>query len=136
MGFEPCERQDEIQKAAYLSHSGRDEHRGHTARGCAARFLYMVFQQALEDGLIQRNPLHSKSVRITGRGSKPTEPYSVAQMRFLAQHIGLIENPSDRAYMALQALHPLRLEEVLGLKWMDIDALGQVINVRRAVTHP
>ncbi len=38
--------------------------------------------------------------------------------------------------MALQALHPLRLEEVLGLKWMDIDALGQVINVRRAVTHP
>lgn len=48
----------------------------------------------------------------------------------------MIERPSDRAYMALQALHPLRLEEVLGLKWMDIDTLGQVINVRRAVTHP
>lgn len=98
--------------------------------------LNMVFQQALEDGLIQRNPLLSKSIRITGRGSKPTEPYSVAQMRFLVQHIGVIEMPSDRAYMALQALHPLRLEEVLGLKWMDIDTLGQVINVRRAVTHP
>lgn len=98
--------------------------------------LNMVFQQALEDGLIQRNPLLSKSIRITGRGCKPTEPYSVAQMRFLVQHIGMIERPSDRAYMALQALHPLRLEEVLGLKWMDIDTLGQVINVRRAVTHP
>ena len=47
--------------------------------------LNMVFQQALEDGLIQRNPLLSKSIRITGRGCKPTEPYSVAQMRFLVQ---------------------------------------------------
>jgi integrase len=28
------------------------------------------------------------------------------------------------------------LEEVLGLKWMDIDSFALVINVRRAVTHP
>ena len=78
--------------------------------------LNMVFQQALDDGLIQRNPLLSKSIRITGRGSKPTEPYSVAQMRFLVQHIGMIERPSDRAYMALQALHPLRLEGSIGIE--------------------
>ena len=29
--------------------------------------------------------------------------------------------PMDRAYIALQALHPMRLEEVLGLKGGDID---------------
>lgn len=28
--------------------------------------LNMIFQQAIEDGLIQRNPLLSKSIRITG----------------------------------------------------------------------
>lgn len=38
--------------------------------------------------------------------------------------------------MALIALHPLRLEEVLGLKWDDIDLDQMVIHVRRAVTHP
>ena len=38
--------------------------------------------------------------------------------------------------MALQALHPLRLEEVLGLKWEDIDTGNMVIHVRRAATHP
>ena len=82
--------------------------------------LNMVFEQALDDNLIQRNPLRSRSIRITGRASKPTEPYSVAQMRFLVQGIGQVLNPQDRAYIALHALHPMRLEEVLGLKWKDI----------------
>ena len=38
--------------------------------------------------------------------------------------------------MALQALHPLRLEEVLGLAPEDIDTGNMTIHVRRAVTHP
>lgn len=36
--------------------------------------LNMVFEQAIEDGLIQRNPLHSRSIRITGQASKPIVP--------------------------------------------------------------
>ena len=34
------------------------------------------------------------------------------------------------------ALHPLRLEEVLGLKHEDIDRKLNLIHVRRSVTHP
>ena len=34
------------------------------------------------------------------------------------------------------ALHPLRLEEVLGLKFSDIDRKRNVIHVQRSVTHP
>ena len=98
--------------------------------------LNMVFEQALDDNLIQRNPLRSRSIRITGRASKPTEPYSVAQMRFLVQGIGQILNPQDRAYIALHALHPMRLEEVLGLKWKDIRFAEMTIHIERAVTHP
>ena len=52
------------------------------------------------------------------------------------KNIGNIKLPCDRMYLALQALHPLRLEEVLGLKWEDIDLENEVIHVRRAVTHP
>ena len=74
----------------------------------AKNVLNMVLEQAVEDGLIPRNPLSSRSIRITGRASRPTEPYSVEQMRFLAQGIGRIEKAQDRAYMALQTLHPLR----------------------------
>ena len=57
-------------------------------------------------------------------------------MRYLVQHIGDIENPIDRAYLAIQALHPLRLEEVLGLQAADIDPENGAIHICRAVTHP
>lgn len=98
--------------------------------------LNMIFQQALDDGLIQRNPLTSRSIRIKGSASQATEPYSVAQMQYLVQNIHRIRKPQDRAFMALQTLHPLRLEEALGLQWQDIDLARNVLHIRRAVTHP
>lgn len=47
-----------------------------------------------------------------------------------------ITQPQDRTYLAMQALHPLRLEEVLGLKWSDIDAEHMLLYINRVVTHP
>ena len=102
----------------------------------AKQVLNMILDTALEEGLIDKNPLKSKRLKITGAASKYTDTYSVEQMRYLIQHIGDIKNPVDRAYLALQALHPLRLEEVLGLKWEDIDTDNMVLHIRRAVTHP
>ena len=98
--------------------------------------LNMIFNTALEDGIISRNPLNSKRLKITGRASQSTKEYSVEQMRFLIQNLDKIKLESDRAYLALQALHPLRLEEVLGLKWEDVDLDNMILHIRRAVTHP
>ena len=96
--------------------------------------LNMIFTQALEDDLIQKNPLNSKTIRIVGNDSEETPVYSVEQMQFLVNNIDKIKNPRDRAYLALQAVHPLRLEEVLGLKGTDVDE--NYIYVRQVVTHP
>ena len=98
--------------------------------------LNMILELAIEENLIQKNPLKSRSFRLTGGASKPTEPYSVEQMRFLVANIEKIKNPMDKAYIALQALHPLRLEEALGLRWMDIDMAALKIHVNHSVTHP
>lgn len=102
----------------------------------ARMVLNQILDAAVEDKLITTNPLKSRRIKITGKASKATEPYSVEQMRYLVQHIGDIKNPVDRAYMALQALHPLRLEEVLGLAPGDVDTQSMAIYVRQAVTHP
>ena len=102
----------------------------------ARMVLNMVFEQAVDDGLLQKNPLAARSIRIVGGSSRATEPYSVDQMRFLVQSLGRITKPSDRAFLALHALHPLRPEEVLGLMWCDLDFTTQTIHIRRAVTHP
>lgn len=98
--------------------------------------LNQILDAAVDDKLIAQNPLKSKRIRITGKSSTATAPYSVEQMRYLVQHIGDIQSPVDRTYMALQALHPLRLEEVLGLHPSDIDLENMEIHVHRAVTHP
>lgn len=98
--------------------------------------LNQILEAAVEDNLLFRNPLRSSRVRISGKASKSTEPYSVEQMRFLVQHIEDIKIPQDRTYLSLQALHPLRLEEVLGLTWADIDIENLTLHVKRAVTHP
>lgn len=102
----------------------------------ARMVLNQILDAAVEDKLITSNPLKSRRVKITGKASKPTAPYTVEQMRYLVQHIQDIHNPRDRAFLALQALHPLRLEEVLGLQPGDIDTDRMAIHIRRAVTHP
>ena len=102
----------------------------------AKMVLNQILDAAVEDGLITKNPLQSKRIKITGKASQATVPYSVEQMRFLVQHINDIKDPLDRAYLAVQALHPLRLEEVLGLQATDIDTENMAIRISRAVTHP
>lgn len=98
--------------------------------------LNMIFEQAMEEDIIVKNPLASKNLRITGRAPKRTEPYTVEQMQYIVSKLGEVKQDMDRAFIALMALHPLRLEEVLGLKFADIDRIENVIHVQRSVTHP
>lgn len=107
-----------------------------TTKDKARMVLNQIMDAAVEDKLITQNPVKSRRVKITGKASKATPPYSVEQMRFLVQHIVDIRNPSDRAFLALMVLHPLRLEEALGLRHEDIDTEDMAISICRAVTHP
>lgn len=102
----------------------------------AKQVLNMIMDAALEDGLIDKNPLKSNRLKITGASSKVTDTYTVEQMQYLVSHLDFIKKTTDRVYLAIQALHPLRLEEVLGLKWKDVDTDNMKLHIRRAVTHP
>lgn len=98
--------------------------------------LNQILNAAVEDGFLDKNPLKSSRLKINGEASRETKPYSVEQMRFIAQHIPDIRKPSDKIFMALLALHPLRLEEALGLRFEDFDLERREFTVNRAVTHP
>ena len=58
---------------------------------------------------------------IHGLASEKTKTYSIEQMRYLLEHVGEIKNEFDRAWLALITAVPLRPEEVLGLRWRDVD---------------
>lgn len=107
-----------------------------TTKDKAKVVLNQILDAAVEDGLLPKSPLKSKRIKIKGAASKETPPYSVEQMRYLVKHIPDVESPVDRMYLAIQAMHPLRLEEVLGLQPGDIDTERMEIHIRRAVTHP
>lgn len=102
----------------------------------ALMVLSMILDQAVEDGIIPKNVSKSKTVKVKGRAAKETEPYSVEQMRFLVANIPSIQNPIDRAYLAIAALHPLRPEEIFGLKYKDLNREEMKIAIVRAVTYP
>lgn len=98
--------------------------------------LNQILNAAVEDGIINKSPLKSSRLKINGESSKETKPYSVEQMQYIVQHIGEVKKENDRILISMLALHPLRLEEVLGLRFEDFDFERMQFTVNRAVTHP
>lgn len=116
-----------------------DDERGKKATATKTKVkvvLNLIFGQAIEDGIISKNPMKSKKITVKGTTDKMTQPYSVEQMKYLAAHIGDLKGDDDRAFLALHVFHPFRLEEVLGLRWQDIDMDKALIHIRSTVTHP
>ena len=107
-----------------------------TTKDKARMVLNQILNSAVEDQIIEKNPLNSNRLKITGEPSKPTEPYTVEQMRYLVKHLDDIKKPRDRAFLALVAFHPVRPEEAFGLAPEDIDRENMALHIRQAVTHP
>lgn len=98
--------------------------------------LNQIFKMAMNDDIIAKNPLEAPSIRIKGEKSTPTVPYSVNEMRYMAEHLIDIQSDMDRAWLAISISLPLRPEEVLGLTWADVDEVNGVFHIRNTVTHP
>ena len=97
--------------------------------------LNPALDSAVEDGLIARNPLRSKRIVIhaeDGENHKAIPPKKMKQVRD-----GLAALPEiSKLLAALLSYEGLRLEEVLGLQWQDVDFENKLLHVRRAVVHP
>lgn len=92
-----------------------------------------VFEAAVEDEIIARNPLASKRLEITGKNTVHHKAIPKEKMSEIRQ--GLAELPEKERWMGgLLAYTGLRWEEVLGLRWEDVT--DGWIFVRRAVVHP
>lgn len=98
--------------------------------------LNQIFNLAMEEDLIRKNPMKSTSLRTKGLAATVTEPYSVRDMRYFAAHLNDLQNATDRGWLALSVCLPLRPEEVLGLQWRDVDEENLVIHIRNTVSHP
>jgi integrase len=98
--------------------------------------LNQIFKMAVENDFMRKNPLDSTTLKIKGLAATETQPYSISEMKYMVSHLDMIPSPTDKAWLALCVSLPLRPEEVLGLKWENVDAGSKILYVRNTVTHP
>ena len=91
---------------------------------------------AVEDGLIQRNPLKSKLLTIGGKETQPHKAIPTEKMKLIRESIVTIDDPNLKNMAGLLCYTGMRFEEVLGLRWEDIDFDNGWIMIQRAVVHP
>jgi integrase len=95
----------------------------------AYRLLRAIFNTALDDGLIRRNPCRIKGA---GRENSPERPVlTVAQVYALADAVGL----RYRALILLAAFTSLRWAELAALTPADIDLDARTVRVTRQLYY-
>ena len=95
----------------------------------AYRLLRAIFNTALDDGLIRRNPCRIKGA---GRENSPERPVlTVAQVYALADAVGL----RYRALILLAAFTSLRWAELTALRPEDIDLDARTVRVTRQLYY-
>lgn len=92
-----------------------------------------VFESALEDELITRNPLASRRLEITGKETVHHKAIPKEIMNKIKMEVSGLPQ-KEKMMCGLLCYTAMRFEEVLGLRWEDVDE--EWITIRRAVVHP
>lgn len=100
------------------------------------KVISSVLKSAMEDGLIEKNPAVSSRLNNPGRETEGTIPLSLKRFREIISIIPEINEPSKQMLLCLYCLTGMRREEVLGLRWEDIDFETRQIHVQRALAYP
>lgn len=92
-----------------------------------------VFDSAIEDEYLTRNPLRSKRLEVVGKETVHHTAIPSDKIKTVKENIKALEG-KVKVMAGLLCYTGMRYEEVLGLKWEDIS--GDWITIRRAVIHP
>lgn len=95
-----------------------------------------VLDSAVEDGYIPRNPFSSKRLIIAGAPTEHHKAIPTDLMKSVREKIPDISDVKIRCMLALLSFTAMRMEEVLGLRWEDLDFEENWIYIKRAVVHP
>ena len=95
-----------------------------------------IFKVAVEMGLVDDNPVKNTLLNNPGKASGHHKALSDAEIRRVWREIPSLSNEQERLYMALLAYTGMRKEEILGLRWEDINFPQNHAKVKQAVTYP
>ena len=99
-------------------------------------FTSRIFKVAQEMGIISDSPFKKTLLRINAESAGHHKALPDVEIDRIKMAIPKLASEEDRLYMALLAYTGIRLEELLGLMWDDVDLDNRFLIVKRAVTHP
>lgn len=94
-----------------------------------------VFDAAVEDDLIRINPLRSNKLVLNGAETIQHKSIPKHTMNIIRRSIDAL-GQREAIMCAVLSTTGMRFEEVLGLRWEDIDFDNGQIHIQRAVVHP
>ncbi len=95
--------------------------------------IFPVFEAAVEDRLMERNPLQSRFIEIGGKDTVPHKAIPKEKMIQIRLEAPTLDR-KEKLMVALLSYTGMRFEEVLGIRWDDINE--DWITIQRAVVHP
>ena len=94
--------------------------------------MWMMFDSALENELITKNPV-TKSVKCTsGRKPKEKRALTIDEQRLFLE---TVKNSSNYNQYAFVLQTGLRVGELIGLRWSDIDFKNKILHIRRTMEY-
>jgi len=98
-------------------------------------FLSQILNTAYEDELISRNPAKSSRLNFGGQTGKGISALPKEVIRELFDRIRTASDKHIQLWLALMLHAGMRREEMLSLRWEDIDFESKYIHIKRSVTY-
>ena len=97
--------------------------------------LGMILESAAEDGILLRNPARSKRLTNPSRKVATRNALTSVELNDIICQLPRLSREQERLFLRLLIYTGMRRNEVLGLRWDDVDLAEGIICVRRGVTY-
>ena len=94
--------------------------------------MYGLFESAVENELILKNPMTKAVKCTTGKDSKPKRVLTIDEQKLFLETVRNSSNYNQYAFLLQTGL---RTGEMIGLKWSDIDFPKKILHVRRSMEY-
>lgn len=99
-------------------------------------FLKMVFDSAVSDEIISKNPARDRRINNPAEEGEETVSLTRAQVIAIQEAIPTLKDARERCLLGLLAYSSMRREELLALRWENIDFKSNTFEIKEALVYP
>lgn len=99
-------------------------------------FMASIFDGAIEDDLISKNPFRSKRLKIIGKESVTVEAYTEDEYKDFVTEVLPRLDESAQLFAGITLYTGMRRGEICALRWEDIDLENMRIHATKSIAWP